>query len=383
MVLMPRRGHATGKRVSCGSGPSNGWRAWLGWTPCRTLAPFPAKATTTGGWKATWSGLRARRHAPSTTCSWRRRGSPACAGDLIRLGAGWGPRFGVSGPLFTGVRGRVILGSSKEPLGSSSHSALAFIRRLKRRGRGRWATPGLPVEDDQSDRHSQPHAHVDPARCLDISFDIVRHADQEHATAGVIEEPHVPERHSHRRHQTSHQDGWLQAALFQEEEWQVPAGYERCQDHGGNKRRVIGLQTGLGEALPARMLTQRPVRWVDHTHCEHQQEGSQGAEGQRREVCPGRDIKPRVDQVDPKRNSYGQRPPDPPHSPADHPEAELAQSRKALGEGYHDEGGDERRERTERPERDEPPSDRVGQDEERDDRVTSDGGQLALSSLPP
>src|SRR5215211_1845440 len=111
MVLMPTRGHATGKRVSCGSGPSNAWRAWLGWTPCRTLAPFPAKATTTGGWKATWSGLRARRHAPSTTCSWRRRGSPACAGDLIRLGAGWEPRFGVSGPLFTGVRGRGILRS--------------------------------------------------------------------------------------------------------------------------------------------------------------------------------------------------------------------------------------------------------------------------------
>src|SRR5215211_8696403 len=85
MVLMPTRGHATGKRVSCGSGPSNGWRAWLGWTPCRTLAPFPAKATTTGGWRATLSGLRARRHAPSTTCSWRRQGSQACADELIRL----------------------------------------------------------------------------------------------------------------------------------------------------------------------------------------------------------------------------------------------------------------------------------------------------------
>src|SRR5215212_11326467 len=64
--------------------------------PCRALPPFPPKATT-HGWRATWSGLRARRHAPNTTCSWRRRGSQVCADELIRLGAA---PSGLTGPLF-------------------------------------------------------------------------------------------------------------------------------------------------------------------------------------------------------------------------------------------------------------------------------------------
>src|SRR5215208_7780816 len=63
--------------------------------------------------------------------------------------------------LFTGVRGRGILRSSGGYSPLLSHSSLAAIRRLQRRGRRRRATPELPVEDDQPDRHGQPHAHVD------------------------------------------------------------------------------------------------------------------------------------------------------------------------------------------------------------------------------
>src|SRR5215217_1307266 len=43
-----------------------------------------------------------------------------------------------------------------------------------------------------------------------------------------------------------------------------------------------------------------------------------------------------------KRKSYGHRVPDPPHAPADHPASQLAQPRPALGDGDHDEGGEQR-----------------------------------------
>jgi hypothetical protein len=79
----------------------------------------------------------------------------------------------------------------------------------------------------------------------------------------------TPERHRHRRHETAHQGGRPQAALFQEEEGQVPAGHKRCQDRGGEKRRAVGLQTGQGDPVPARMLAQRSISGVDQAHREH------------------------------------------------------------------------------------------------------------------
>src|SRR5918995_105706 len=54
-----------------------------------------------------------------------------------------------------------------------------------------------------------------------------------------------------------------------------------------------------------------------------------------------------------------------------------------ASEGALDEGGDERRACHEGPERYAPPPDRVGQDEERDDRVMSHRRHRANSFLPP
>src|SRR5215218_336174 len=165
----------------------------------------------------------------------------------------------------------------------------------------------------------------------------------------------------------------------------MPAGYERCQDHGGEQRRALGLQTGQGNPVPARMLAQRTIRGVDQAHREHYEEGGQGVEGQRRDARPGCDVEPRSDQVDTKRESYGHHVPVPPHAPADYPGAELAQPREALGDGDHDEGGQERpgRQEAHALDRQESPRDRVGQYEERDDRVSSDRRHRAPSSLPP
>ena len=68
-------------------------------------------------------------------------------------------------------------------------------------------------------RHCQPNAHYDPAELvLDAPFDVVRDNDQKYAAAGVVEQPRVPERHRHRRHEAGHEDGRLQTALLQEEE---------------------------------------------------------------------------------------------------------------------------------------------------------------------
>src|SRR5215217_8015134 len=46
----------------------------------------------------------------------------------------------------------------------------------------------------------------------------VRYERYEHATAGVVEQPRVPERHCDRPQKVTHEDGRLQTSLFQEEE---------------------------------------------------------------------------------------------------------------------------------------------------------------------
>src|SRR5215216_6964660 len=271
-----------------------------------------------------------------------------------------------------------VLGSSQGDSRSSSHSALALILRLQHRRRlgRRRPAPGLPVEDDQPDRHGHPHAHNDPAELvLDASFDVVRYDEQEYATCGVVEEPRVPERNRHRHHEAGHEHGRLQAALFQEEGRQVPDGNERRQDHGGEKRRVASsLQPREGNPVPARMLAQRTIRWVDQAHGEDYEEGGHGAEGQRRDARPGSDVEPYDGQVDRERHSYGHSVPVPPHAPADQPGAEFAQPREALGYGDHDEGCEERPGRQEPHglDRQEPPRDHEGYDPERDEWVASD-----------
>jgi hypothetical protein len=42
--------------------------------------------------------------------------------------------------------------------------------------------------------------------------------------------------------------------LRQEDEGHMPDGHEQCEDQGGDQRRAAGLQAGLGEATPARLL---------------------------------------------------------------------------------------------------------------------------------
>src|SRR5215217_5199523 len=140
-------------------------------------------------------------------------------------------------------------------------------RQLSRRLRRRRSAPGLPVEDNQPNRNRTPYAHNDPAKLvLDAPFDVVRDDQQQDAASGVVEEPRVPERHRHRHHQAGHEDGRLQGALFQEEGGQVPAGHERCQDRGGNKRRVAEscspgratpFQPGCSPSGPSAGLTMR------------------------------------------------------------------------------------------------------------------------------
>ena len=79
----------------------------------------------------------------------------------------------------------------------------------------------------------------------------------------------------------------------------MPAGYERCQDHGGEKRRAVGLQTGQGDPVPARMLAQRPIGRVDQAKREEHEEAYQGAEGQPRDARPGRNDETHICDVEP------------------------------------------------------------------------------------
>src|SRR5918999_1923110 len=254
---------------------------------------------------------------------------------------------------------------------SSGRCRLWWNRRLGRCG----SAPGLPVEDYQPDRNCTPYAHDDAAELvLDAPFDVVRDDEQQNAASGVVEQPRVPERHRHRHYEAGHEDGWLQGTLFQKEGGQVPAGHQRRQDRGGNKRRVAKpLQPWEGDPVPSRMLAQRPVRRVDHAHREHHEECSKGGEAQRRYARSGRYVEPYDGQVYRERHSYGRRVPVPPHAPTDYPQAELLESSPALGYGDHDEGGQERAgwQEPHALDRQESPRDRVAQDEECDYWVSS------------
>src|SRR5918995_898001 len=136
-----------------------------------------------------------------------------------------------------------------------------------RRGRA----PGLPVEDDQAYRHDgrddaeeqiglrkvRPGGPQPPYG--DGPLGGVRHERYEHAAAGVVEDPRVPERHRDRSQEVADHDLWVEAALLQEEDWRVPAAHEHAEDQGGHQRRETGpLQPGEGEASPAGLFAQRP-----------------------------------------------------------------------------------------------------------------------------
>jgi len=110
--------------------------------------------------------------------------------------------------LVTTLSGRGVSASSpRAGVSVRKPSATAYQRAPTRQRTNRSrSAPGLPVEDDQPDRHGQPHAHVNPALGLDTPFDGVRDDDHEHAAVSVVEGPCVPERHRDRRHETAHQE---------------------------------------------------------------------------------------------------------------------------------------------------------------------------------
>src|SRR5829696_914336 len=112
------------------------------------------------------------------------------------------------------------------------------------------------------------------------------------------------------------------------------------------------LQPREGEPSPARLLAERPIAGVDKANSEHHEDGAHGAyPGQRGDARPKGDVQHHGEPDNSKRESYGDYVPVPPNAPADHPQAELLESRNAPGEGDDDEGGDERRACLEGPER--------------------------------
>src|SRR5215217_4669813 len=158
---------------------------------------------------------------------------------------------------------------SRKPRASSSllslHSAFALIRRLHHRWRRRSATPELPVEDHQPDRHDAQHDAIEQVGLRKVRtggpepsyrdgpLGGVGHERHEHAAARAVEQPRVPERYRKRSQKVAHDDRRLQAALFQEEDGHMPAGYKHAEDEGGHhwRDRILAAPGGRSLANPA------------------------------------------------------------------------------------------------------------------------------------
>src|SRR5688500_13542849 len=116
----------------------------------------------------------------------------------------------------------------------------------------RRTAPGPPIEDNQPDRHYARHDAIKQVSLRQVRarrpqppyrdgpLGGVRYERYEHAAAGVVEHPRVPEGHRDRSQEVAHYDRWPQAALFQEEDGHMPASYEHAENQSGHQRRETG-----------------------------------------------------------------------------------------------------------------------------------------------